>query len=583
MKKIFSTILLTFVVAIISATPRGEEQARRIATEFFSGGTRAATAGVELVWSGSSLRKSASQHSTQTFSGDALLYIYNRSTAPGFVIISGDDHTRPVIAFSHERSFVLEQIPDGARDILTAWCEQIAATKVKQNSTPQQFSTRADGEELMYDTALWNQDDPFNRESPIYDGNRSVTGCVATAMAIIAYYHQWPERGVGTTPEYTYDTNRTIAANTLGRRYDYSAMLPYYNGNFTTTQANEVAALMYDMGTSVMMSFDPTGSAAHSLYVPTALSTYFGYSKGMLLIGRDNKTEAEWHSMLKENIKTYGPTYFAGNNTQTGHAFVLDGYNADNYFHINYGWGGNGNGFYWLPDIEYYNDQEAIFYLEPDKDGTSTYRDYLGLYSFTHNSTSYIGLDCSVAEYKLNEPFSCSVGGVYNCGSTDFNGDIRLVHCDKNGVVKEAFAPHNIKNLPIGYVTFNIELEMTLTTEIAEGDRLRLLYKGEHSSDWVWTRSMDSSSIDEILLKATPEEVAKTLKIQYSKSAKSLTFTSPNAIQYRVKSVTSDLVTTAASVAALTPTTIDCSALSGGEYIFEFASGGRPYQLNILF
>ena len=223
MKKIFTTIVALFAIGVASTAPISEQQARRIAIEFFSGGTRSGAVEVNLEWSGRTLQNAAIQRSVVKNSSDALLYIYNRSDNNGFVIVSGDDKSRPIIAFSHEDCFDAGNIAPSTRALLSARCEQIEATG--NGVTPsQKYSASVGVEECRYDTALWNQYEPFNAEAPIFGGERSVTGCVATAMAIIAYYHKWPEQGVGSTPEYSYEyngTSVTIPSNTLGRKYDY--------------------------------------------------------------------------------------------------------------------------------------------------------------------------------------------------------------------------------------------------------------------------------------------------------------------------------------------------------------------------
>ena len=589
MKKIYLLLLTLFVAAAATAAPVSEEQARRIASEFFAGGTRAGVVEVELAWSGSELKKEPAKYSMQrsVAKDDALLYIYNRSNTPGFVIIAGDDNVLPIVGFSYDRQFDTGNIADGARALLSAWCRQIAdAQKGGSPSLQQKLMPSVGSVECLYETALWNQSEPFNNEAPVYEGYRSITGCVATAMSIICYYNKWPENGVGTTPSYTHkdewNITRTVYANTLGRKYDYNNMLANYNSSYTSTQAAAVAALMYDIGTSVKMSYSPSFSGASSSDVPVALSTYFGYSKSCQLVCRGNKSDKEWFDMLKTNIATYGPTYFSGNDTQSGHAFVLDGYTSGNYFHINYGWGGYGNGYYWIPDIEYFNQQDALFYLAPDKNGISTYTDSISLIPFSTSSYNYYGLSSLAAIYKTGEEFTIIIGGVYNTGNTTFNGDVRVAHCNKMGEVKSNIVTSKISDLPAGYYTRFNPLSVRISSAIEEGDRIRFQYKGAYSSDWQWARGSEADCVDEILLMATPEEVASSLSITYAKSSKSFVFTSPNAIQYTVKSAVDGSVKSSGSVASHTTTNIDLSAMTAGEYLFEFASGGRPYVLRVV-
>lgn len=585
MKKIFTTIVALFAIGVASTAPISEQQARRIAIEFFSGGTRSGAVEVSLEWSGRTLQNAAIQRSVVKNSSDALLYIYNRGDNNGFVIVSGDDKSRPIIAFSHEGCFDAGNIAPSTRALLSAWCEQIEATG--NGVTPsQKYSASVGVEECRYDTALWNQYEPFNAEAPIFGGERSVTGCVATAMAIIAYYHKWPEQGVGSTPEYSYEyngTSVTIPSNTLGRKYDYDNMLSDYSKGYSASQGAAVAALMKDMGTSVQMMYSPIGSGAFSRDTTYALLTYFGYSKSCQLINCGNKSENEWFDMLKTNIATYGPTYFSGNSTQSAHAFVLDGYTSENYFHINYGWGGVGNGYYWIPDIEYFNQQDAVFYLTPDKDGTSTYTDSISLRPFTSGTTNYYGLSSLATAYKSGEAFTILIGGISNTGNISFSGDVRVVHCNNSGDVKGTIVTSRITNLPPAYYVYFNPLSCRISSTIEEGDRIRFQYKGIYSQDWQWARGAEANCVDEILLKATPEEVAKSLDISYSKSNKVFTFNSTNAIQYTVKKAVDNSVITSGEVASHTATAIDLSTLEAGEYLFEFASGGRPYVLRIVF
>ena len=218
MKKIFILLVLLSTSLTLSAGPIGEARAREIAEAFFAENatTRSATT-IELEWAGESI--TAPMTRANNFD-DALIYIYTRGESDGFVIIAGDDSINPIIAYSFDTTIDSENMADATKAIIDAWGAQIKAVRegTLQMNTTTHVTTRYGGE-LLYETALWNQDDPYNREAPIIDGERSVTGCVATAMSIICYYNEWPKSGVGTTPEYTYEDayghTHTIEANAL--------------------------------------------------------------------------------------------------------------------------------------------------------------------------------------------------------------------------------------------------------------------------------------------------------------------------------------------------------------------------------
>ena len=577
MKKIILSLLTLLTIVGLSAAPINEQQARKIATDFFAQGGRATSTTLTLAWAGDDLNAIGGRSATTNSNNFSLLYIYNRGTN-GFAIVAGDDSIEhPVIAYSQERAFDINKIAPATRELLTAWSKQIAAAA----GSPRAASRAIDyGTDLChYNTALWDQSEPYNREAPTIGGQRCLTGCVATAMAIIAYYHQWPEKGVGTTPEYSID-DLVVPANTLGRTYDYANMLSNYSNGYTDTQGDAVAALMKDMGTSVQMGYGVNESWAYFAPVATSMINHFGYSKQTLLKTEYGYTYDEWVAALQQNLVHCGPTFMgAQNHNYTGgHAFILEGCTSTGYFYVNYGWSGYGNGCYLLPDFDYYRDQTVAFDMVPDRTGTSTYQDYLELITV---STNYRGLRSIATEYKPNEPFGLYIGGIHNMGNVAFTGQVQIALCDKTGTVKESLATLNVDQLERQYYT-STSGYVKFTSTLAEGDRLRLLYKGQYSGDeWHWAKAADANAASEIILVATPKDIAENLVFTYLKDANSIQLYAPLALQY---SVTDALGNTKAEGAAPSYTyiTIDTGMLEAGEYTFSIASGGKPYLFTVV-
>ena len=584
MKKILILVGLLFVAVNLMAEPIGEQRARQIATEFFAQRSTRVAGDINLEWAGDCI---TDESDTGSSLDSSLIYIYNRGADGGFVVVAGDSNITPILAYSFDMTLNTSNMADATAAILDAWCRQVeGARKAAKpiSGTTMRAATRSN-DAILYATALWNQEEPYNREAPVYNGARSVTGCVATAMSIICHYNRWPERGVGTTPEYSYydyyGQYRTVEANTLGRAYEYNKMLTsYIEGSYTDELANAVAALMKDMGTSVKMSYHFTQSGAYSSDALCAFTKYFGYTKNARLTHGATFSTEVWTEMIRENLRNYGPTYFSGADAYGGgHAFVVDGFDSGDYFHFNFGWSGVGNGYYLMPSIDYYQRQAAILYLAPDKDGTSTYVDDIRLVEYSSDSYSYRGLKSDATSYATGSTFNCLMGGFSNYGATMFDGQVKLVLCDKNGAWKEELHTINVTNLESGYFVFMPSpVATTISSNIEQGDRLRLYYKGQNSDDWQWARSKDLKEVDdELLVSASPKELAKGISFEYDKANGAMTFWSKHATTARVYNRETNEFIGSIGIEANN----GASYTSTDSVIWEFTLGGEPYRITI--
>ena len=580
MKKIFTLFTLLFVTLQLSAGPIGESRARQIAEVFFAehATTRSATT-LKLEWAGDVISESSTR---STDLENALIYIYTRGTNEGFVIIAGDDNIDPIIGYSFETTFDSENMAEATKDIIDAWGKQVNAARNGQLSA--NVTTRTStlyNEVLLYETALWNQSEPYNREAPTINGSRSVTGCAATAMSIICKFNKWPNKGVGTTPAYSYVDNsgitRSVPANTLGRTYDYDNMLQSYDNGYNNTQANAVAALMKDMGTAIKMNYNPDGSSAKDSDVAQAFINHFGYSKQSILACRVGYTSKEWHEIMRTNLENYGPTFFSGQGDDGGHAFILDGYATNDYFHFNFGWSGYNNGYFRMPEIDYYAEQKALLYLAPDKDGTSKYRDNIQLYAIElANGEIMRGITSYEDKYVANNSFQIMFGGFINYGSRTFSGDIALMQCNKNGELKKQLFTMAVDNLGIQYFTYSNSYHNISIDNIEDGDVLRVYFRSSDSDEWIWARAYSAEADDEIQICATPEQVAENLSFTYNKAENVIYIQSPDAFQIDLDNGTSSGAFTGHSQG-----TIQSSLLNKGEHTLKISNSGRAYELKI--
>lgn len=251
--------------------------------------------------------KAKSRTATTASPSDAY-YVFNND-AGGFVIIAGDDAVTPVLGYTSTGSFDAENLPDGLKDLLKSYERQIAA--LGDNYVANQTATRAafTGEKLLK-TAEWNQMAPFNKYTP----NNYVTGCVATAGAIVMKHHGYPAKGTG-SHSYTWN-GKTLTAN-FGHDYDWASMPDKYDGT-NDAAFDGVARLMSDLGVAVEMQYDKDGSGAYIGNLVTALQKYYGYSKLSHLMAIEDVGAEAWNGRLREEIDANRPVLYAASDPARG-------------------------------------------------------------------------------------------------------------------------------------------------------------------------------------------------------------------------------------------------------------------------
>lgn len=198
----------------------------------------------------------------------------------------------------------------------------------------------------------FNQQAPYNWKCPYLNGGRAVTGCVATAMAMVLRYFQHPAKGTGS---FQY-TGGAAGAQTFvldNNPFEWNKILPSYDGvSYTQEQGNAVATLMLACGASLQMNYDKDGSGANTSKVAGLLKNnfYFKDAKFIQTGDQDPVVASEYwgEDAIRPDLESGSPLIFAGYPAihQTGHCFVIDGYRVENgvyYYHVNWGWGGIGN------------------------------------------------------------------------------------------------------------------------------------------------------------------------------------------------------------------------------------------------
>ncbi len=323
-------------------------------------------------------------HKALDKAGNVDYYVFNRTADAGYILVAGDDAVTPILGYG-DSNFDPANVPDGLQYWLDECQRQIEYLKLHPEQARAAQAQATSVKPLL--TCNWNQSAPYNNNCPTYSSNgstkRAVTGCVATATAQIMYYHKWPERGTGShsyTCSVNGSTSTTLSANFANSVYDWANMVDNYDSNSTSTQNAAVAKLMSDVGISVDMSYGAS-SGAYSPNVVNALTTYFGYDKSATFLSRDSYGVDAWENIIRDQLKQHRPVYYSGQASEGGHAFVCDGFNADGYFHFNWGWGGMSNGYFILSMLNpgeqgigsfeggYNSSQGIIINIKPDEGG----------------------------------------------------------------------------------------------------------------------------------------------------------------------------------------------------------------------
>jgi len=288
----------------------------------------------------------------------AYFYVFNVGNQNGFVIVSGDDATKTILGYSNEGTFSVNNMPENVKSWLDFYRSEIKEVMesgliaVTSNNTEVSTSLQAASiVSPLLGNIKWNQGDPYNLLCPGGSSSHAVTGCVATAMAQIMKYHEWPATGYGSA-QYTTNNYGTLSVDFTKTSYDWSNMLDSYGSTSTGNQDTAVARLMYHCGVSANMEYSTTSSSASINNAATALIDHFGYDADIQMPYRNLYHVTDWKNLVKDELDNARPVLYTGQNVDGGHAFVCDGYDSNDLFHINWGWGGLCNGYFELSSLE---------------------------------------------------------------------------------------------------------------------------------------------------------------------------------------------------------------------------------------
>lgn len=293
--------------------------------------------------------------------GTNLYYVFNRDEDRGFLLVGADDRIPEVIGYSERGHFDADAMPENMRSMMESWSDQAEWLVTHPEAKRAKVIKPRQAVEPLLGDIQWDQNDPYNKLCPnvtqysAYGEKLSTkapaaTGCVATALSQVMYYHRWPEQGHGSV-RYQSDNGDdviNISVNYEGESFDWDSMESKITKKSSANAISAVSRLMYYVGTSVESVYG-MGTGATSIAIAPALKEYWGYDKGLRYLIRDFHTEADWNYILQEELIARRPVPYGGvTRKKAGHFFVLDGMDERGYYHVNWGWSGEGNGYYRL-------------------------------------------------------------------------------------------------------------------------------------------------------------------------------------------------------------------------------------------
>ena len=340
---------------------------------------------------GTALKSEAMRKTQRTQPSQSMnaYYVFNATGSQGFVVVAGDDCVGDnlVLGYCDSGSFDAEAIPAN----MQAWLDDVAGQitlLAGSGAKAQRVAVHEDIAPLV--TCHWDQSFPYNALCPMKEGGQSVTGCVATALAQVIYYHRWPQEPiVGPLPSYINYRDSTTVEALPSVAFDWDNMLDDYDGTANEAQCMAVATLMRYCGQAAQMGYTPVASSAKFIDLDMLVHN-FGYDAGATIAFASSYSVQGWYDLLYNELREGRPLHFNASSTGGGHAFVVDGYTVSDgepYFHVNWGWSGSSNGYFKLTlmnpnshgtgasstDDGYTNDQRVIAGLQPAKTSLDDY------------------------------------------------------------------------------------------------------------------------------------------------------------------------------------------------------------------
>ena len=469
MKRFLILTLSACVCTFLWAGPRSIDQAQELAMEHIRSHATYAKAPAAKA-------KLTHCHTAPQKNGQPAFYVFNRGEDAGFVIVSAESRTHTILGYSNTGHFDAATMPDNMRAWLDGYTEaiQYAASlperpaRQRPNHAPKAYTPIA-----PICATHWGQNEPYNLQCPTDNGERCVTGCVATAAAQIMKFHNYPTQGKGSNSYYWHRAPKDsvlLTADFGNTTYNWSQMLNDYSNGATSTQKNAVAKLMSDCGIACYMDYGTDGSAAYTNDMLYAMANNFRYNAGIRSVPKDYMKEADFLNEVTADLQAGRPIWFNGRTkSDEGHAFICDGLDKDGLVHINWGWNG------------YCDNYFHVSALDPEDQGTGgsagdeAYTEQVTAYTHIipseggsyHPTITADAIDVSNTRVGRNDKMPFSIGIFCNKSIAYWEGTIGLQvyqngtlyttysfnttrRLNPNSFYRELSVSQSFKTLPVG-------------------------------------------------------------------------------------------------------------------------------------
>ena len=291
-------------------------------------------------------------------------YIF-RFQPKGYLIISGNKSMNPVLGYSLNDNIDMDLLPPPLKSFLEEYKNRfLNLDEIKKPIHPgwdlieHEVKSTPLGIQPLIKTN-WNQGYPYNSMCP---GN-APAGCEAIAMAQLMNYYKYPKHGLKENSYFSSYYNTQLSADFKNTYYDWSSMT-----DVTTNINPAISRIIFHSGISVNMNYTDSLSSSSTSAVLNALINNFGYDINSKVVLFTSQDTIAWENLLMDELNKGRPVIYEGStglNSGKGHSFILDGYDNDTLFHINWGWGGSADGYYRLDEIQYHYRQCAFFSVSP--------------------------------------------------------------------------------------------------------------------------------------------------------------------------------------------------------------------------